>query len=327
MASLSNILKVKGRQLVAERGTGIEKGKIFVYSAGNQNFLDAANFCWEAPDEGIAVVEIWGAAGSGARMCCCGAGLPGNPGAYSKKTIPVESGSFVCGTTGISCNDEGSDSLCFRGCSEPTEICWVSTNDDGCMCAMGGRGGYSTCTTTTEGPYCCFVSLNYSHTPFENQRCGMICNYIEAEDFLANAYGGDINCNGGFSCVSFFCACSNRPCAYQYHVATSPGIFSLDGAVLTYNGEENTGYTNWSGQGPHQLTFALNAASRRPNQGMMFSACWASTRACGCYEAHGRVPYVPYGVPGTPASPCDGVRDSGTRGGFGLVRIKFIGSN
>jgi hypothetical protein len=28
---------------------------------------------------------MWGAAGSGAEMCCCGGGIPGNPGGYARK--------------------------------------------------------------------------------------------------------------------------------------------------------------------------------------------------------------------------------------------------
>ena len=49
---------------------------------------------------GTAIIEVWGAGGSGARMCCCGDGLTGNAGAYVKKTITVETGDTMTGCTG-----------------------------------------------------------------------------------------------------------------------------------------------------------------------------------------------------------------------------------
>jgi len=330
MANLSNILKTKGQQLVAERGTGIEKGKIFVFTPGNQNLASDDAFCWQAPGAGTVVVEAWGASGSGARMCCCGAGIPGNPGAYSKKTLTVSEGSFVCGSIGLSCCDlgNGEADLCFRGCSQPTEICYSAT-ETGCICAMGGRGGFSLCTTDngTSSPYCCFVECGYSHTVFDNSKCGLICNYDESEDWIAYAYGGDINCKGGFSCTSFYCQCGTRPCAYTQHIATSPGIYSLDGAVVSFSADQDNGMHDWSGGFLPQLQYAVNAISRRPNQGTHFYSCWAVTSACGCYDFHGRTPYVPYGIPGTPPSPCSGMRDHAAMGGHGAVRIKFIGSS
>ena len=36
------------------------------------------------PHGGEATIEMWGAGGSGARMCCCGGGIPGNAAGYSK---------------------------------------------------------------------------------------------------------------------------------------------------------------------------------------------------------------------------------------------------
>jgi len=47
---------------------------------------------------------------------------------------------------------------------------------------------------------------------------------------------------------------------------------------------------------------------------------------CGCYEMNGCLPTVPYGYPGGPGQFVGDVRDGGTRGGHGAVRIKFIGS-
>ena len=50
---------------------------------------------------GTAHIEIWGAGGSGARMCCCGDGLLGNAGGYAYKKITVEADDTLTGCTGM----------------------------------------------------------------------------------------------------------------------------------------------------------------------------------------------------------------------------------
>ena len=117
--SFKNLVKIKGDGIYATE-EHLERGRIHVFTPGN-NYTNYS-ICWRAPAKGTAVVEIWGAGGSGAKMCCCGGGLPGNAGAYSKRTIQVNTNCFICGSVGFSCGN--SDSLCFRGCSDPTQICW-----------------------------------------------------------------------------------------------------------------------------------------------------------------------------------------------------------
>ena len=56
-------------------------------------------------------------------MCCCGDGLPGNAGAYVKKSITVAAGDTMTGQTGHSCY---AHDLCFSGCSEQSEVCWIT---------------------------------------------------------------------------------------------------------------------------------------------------------------------------------------------------------
>ena len=58
----------------------------------------------------------------------------------------------------------------------PTQICWFGNNgQDGCMCAEGGKGGYSEPTGTSL--YCCFVAGGYCGTRVGSDGCGVICNY------------------------------------------------------------------------------------------------------------------------------------------------------
>ena len=113
----------------------LEKGRIWVYTDGNMYSAFCNGFCWRSPGTGCIVIESWGAAGSGAQMCCCGAGLPGNAPAYTKKCLCVIAGNYVCGYIGRSCNN--SSALCFRGCSEATCVCWF-----GCSPKALYEGGY-----------------------------------------------------------------------------------------------------------------------------------------------------------------------------------------
>lgn len=320
MASLRTLInsKVSGASSAEEN---LERGLVTTFTPTWEFTAGQMPFCWKSPGSGTVTVEIWGASGSGARMCCCGAGLPGNPGAYSKKTFSVNASSYICGLVGLSCGNGGT--LCFRGCSQATEICWVGSSSNGCMCAQGGRGGTSFCQTGSSS-YCCFAANSFCAT-FYNTQCGIVCNFGPATaSCCAEAYGGDVNRRGGFSCASFLGCYSECICYHQYHVAVSPGVIAQCGAVITYGTENNSDMSMWSGQGHHQMIYSLNAARRTPAMGSPFVACWNGQQACGCYEIHGCLPYMPYGVPGLPAMPCGEVRDSGIRGGPGAVRIKFL---
>jgi hypothetical protein len=333
MASLRQILENKtksmGSPVTRPFEENIQKGQIYFFNPGLQSASTGSqNFCWIAPDNGTAIIEAWGASGSGSGARCCGAGIPGNPGAYSLKTLEVSAGSYVCGIVGASCGN--ADTMCFRGCSQPTQLCWVTTDENGCICAMGGRAGVSFCTTDPGSPYCCFRNAGLCAVQIGGNCCGIVCHYCDngglEPDWIAKAFGGDVNKSGGFSCVTFMNQRSNNPCCVQQHIQTSPGIFAEDGAVVTFQMEGDVGYSNWSGNGIHQMIFALNSASRTPQKGQPFSSCWNASRACGCYQTHGCVPYLPHGVPGIAPNPCTDFFDYAIRGGHGAVRIKFIGS-
>ena len=338
-------------------------------------------------------------------MCCCGAGLPGNAPAYVRKCVCVQSGNFVCGYIGRSCNN--SSALCFRGCSEATCVCWfgcshnnlneggqradeyddkvpsnpwgwgsqgsdaISSADGpiqgrgnrtnmiganqgcelccstgrcctvgrlggnftrGCICAQGGRGGISFCTDS-RSPYSCFrtgyfcgTGLGPAHNMCDtgNSACGIICNWCQNGYNVACGYGGDINCCGLWSCVSFMACLQTCPCMYQYHVPTAAGVFAEDGGTFTYTSpSDGTPMGDWSGH-PLAVHFnALKSLSRWPSHNEHYT-CWNNQRACGCYEMQGCMSFMPVGVPGNAPHPCPSVRDHAGRGGMGAVRIKFV---
>jgi len=381
----------------------LEKGRIWVYSDGNMYSSFCNGFCWTARACGKAVIEIWGAAGSGAEMCCCGAGLPGNAPGYVKKCICVTPGNYVCGYVGRSCNN--ADDLCFRGCSESTCVRWTGcapypvyegfynpctmdngwrgnnpwgwgngctmgdvqpANDagkfwrmganqqtcngvaypnyaicctagasQGCLCAQGGKGGFSYCIDD-KSPYTCHVMNSYCGSPIyttnfcamHQSQCGVVCNRCNESTHwgglsFACAWGGDVNCCGGVSCSRFMGCLPLCPCSFQYHHQTAAGVYATDGGNFTYQTAEDSPSTSWSGAPVRGSMDAVISLSRWPGHGV-YSPCWVGARGCGCYNMQGCKQFLPYGVPGATAHPCPGVRDHGGRGGMGMVRIKFI---
>jgi hypothetical protein len=102
-------------------------------------------------------------------------------------------------------------------------------------------------------------------------------------------------------------------------------MFACDGGVVSTGIEADNGFAEWSGMGFHQFSQGINALSRSPNKGIPWTTCYSQhTRACGCYDVQGCMPFFPPGVGALPANPCAGVRDHAWRGGLGLVRINFI---
>ena len=333
MSTLSRILGLRTTSTGPEGDSGLEQGRIWVYTPGTRDATLFCDFCWQAPSSGEAVIEIWGAGGSTGRQCCCGGGsLPGNPGAYSKKTVCVSEGSFVCGIVGLSCGNAGARD--FRGCSQSTCIVWQAKECDGCMCAEGGQGGCSRCSTGTP-PFCCLVQRGYCNTLFGNG-CGIVCNWMpvatdpgDNNSFRGRAFGGDINCCGGISCSTIMHCSPNNYCCAQYHIAVPPGVFSDDGVVITYQGEGNVDHGCWTGGGTHAVLHGLAVAGKNPVRGGLYvSGCWTGgVKLCGCYEDMGCLPFFPYGMGGNTAQVVANIRDQPTRGGHGAVRIKFIGTN
>ena len=322
--------------------------------------------CWSPPGVGCMVLEMWGASGSGARQCCCSWGTPGNPGAYVKKCICVCPGNIITGRLGKSCGNSGSrdfrgcseaSCLCWQGCApyalgnrpmsgdngcgrtgcdafgpmcrqayDPTYgTCCESGATAGCLCAGGGRGGVSYCKSSRD-LHGCWSKLGYCLMPLgPTNGCVFVCVTCRNEH-KACAYGGDVNCKGHFSCISYFSCHGREVCNFQYHVATSPGIFSDEGSTFSYQGQGDHRDGGHSGFPIIGQSSGLDHLSRQPG-GTLYRECWGHSRACGCYETQGCIPVFPYGVPGSPAQPCPNVRDHGGRGGQGALRIRYIGTN
>ena len=343
MATLSNILSDKTAPFSVEEN--LELGEVYAYTVGvgdgsTGGTAATANFCWNAPGIGKAVIEVWGAGGSSGKMCCCGAGIGGNPGAYSKRTVNVDGSTWIRGFIGNSCSN---NDLCFKGCSQSSCITVCSPNGTltgptgnstcFCICAQGGVGGVTWCNGSTQ-PYCCHrangMCASQPSCGCFSSGCGLICNV----GFHSGrcAYGGDVNCNSGapddsgnFTCVSMM-RCYPCRCTMQDHIAIPPGIIAEGGAVLTYPRECYSMQTGGTGDGLNQIVGMLAGAARRGGTYMTTAQCWNSNRTCGCYEHNHCYGYLPPAVPAQGSMTASSVRDYGSRGGPGLVRIKFIGS-
>ena len=326
MAKLGDLLST--RQLYGNEQNLI-KGKVWTVAPTSMYTCIRSDngFCWHSPGRGMLTIELWGAAGSGSRMCCCGFGLPGNAPGYSRKKICVDCGTWICGCPGQACNGHG---LCNSGCSLPTYMCWGCARDmcgnwNACMCAEGGRSGTAFCSTTPSA-YCCFATGGFCHTRLNGDNCAIVCNHCDG-GFLACGYGGDVNCCGCIGCMSFMGCYPSCPCQTYIHYPVAAMIFSECGGHATVNGESEPEYTMWSGTGQHQMYYGLAAMSNNPTTGIPWTPCYNSSQGCGCYETFGCYPYTPYGVGGRPPFPCPGIRDHGGRGGHGMIRLTYVGEN
>lgn len=330
MPSLSTLIQGKRTSLVNLTESNLERGLIMVFHPGYQYEAYRCGWCWKPCGTGCAIIEVWGASGSGGRMCCCGIGLPGNPGAYSRRTICVTTSQYICSTGsssfqwGMSCGE--GNALFFRGCSNPTGVCWFSTTTNGCMCAEGGRGGQIYCTNAGASPFTCLESNGFCRTSIGAGGCGIVCNFTAGTFWMPQAYGGDINCPGGISCM-FIGSCDPAAvCCHRFYVRTSPYRFGVNGGVAEVNLQCNSCHAAYAGgQAFGPFYQALAALSHSPAGGTPYmGGTYNSNTPCGCYEAWGCIHRLPTGVPGLSALVCPDVRDSGMRGGNGAVRITFF---
>lgn len=346
MPILSTIISAKLGAASGGAEENLETGEITVFSSnmyhrGPAGYSDCQ--VWKSPGAGTAIIEMWGAGGSSGKQCCCGAGLPGNPGSYMKKTIATTANTWIRGYTGRSCSN---DSLEFKGCSEAS--CFLICSPDGglsgptggancaCLCTMGGTGGKTFCTGSSQVS-CCYSANGYCCSNVSSNAgaaCFLVCNLGHCNGGNNCAYGGDINCHSGtvdgcnFSCSSFG-SCYDYKCGGQYdHVAYPAGIITKKGGVVTYQLECYSNMYDGVGSGLSQLLGALSFAGSNPTVGgQPGTSCWSGGRACGCYEYNHCVPQIPYGVGAPSANAESSVRDYGFRGGQGALRIKFVAAS
>lgn len=189
------------------------------------------------------------------------------------------------------------------------------------MCSQGGKGGVSICSTTPSG-YCCFRANGFCVTN-TGPNCGVVCNRCSG-DWRNQAYGGDINCEGNPSCVSFFGCYPSCICLFRQHLSGPAGVISQGGAQVQYGMDDYNAHANWSGQAKAHAVGAINGAGRTPQYGHHWRACWRNDTNCGCYNMNGCASTVPIAWGGPGPQPCGNVRDHATRGGMGAARIKFV---
>jgi len=300
--------------------TNLERGRIWTFTPGHMtaNTTWPGAFCWISPGSGTVNLEVWGASGSSGSACCCGYGLPGNPGAYSSRSFTVVSGCFVCGNLGLACRNIST----FRGCSDPTQICWLGSGTNGCICAQGGASGRAFCINGGS-MVTCFVANGACNTVV-GTGCGFVCNHCSS-GWIAQAFGGTVNCFGPVSSVYFgncnpCCICCNT-----HYVKTSAGVLSCQGNTLVFGIDFNGMGLGAPGVTYQAMASALTSSSRVPTT-LPFAACWAGLSPCACYQSYACTPHFGFGIPGGPTIGFSNNQDYGMTGSNGAVRIQFIAS-
>jgi hypothetical protein len=326
MPNLSTLLS---NRVAPTRGTEeLRLGSIFYFSqaaTGVQicaNYL--CNYCWKSPGTGCAVIELWGPGGNTGHMCCCSGGsLPGNAGAYSRRTVPVTASSYVCGWVGCTTNPQSAP--CWVGCSPCSVACLFNISASNClMVSQGGAGGYTYCSTST-APFCCFAGNSFCNT-LCCACCGIICNVGGPNALSASgacACGGDLNVNGAISCIELLPGqCQYYPDGIRYTHALPAGLFSTLQSCIRY-----TGAPDLSGSGSNYITSnrwaAMMQLSNLAGSNVSPIMCWAGVTDCTCYQNTSSIPSFPPGVPGTGIFVCGGAMAAPARGGHGAVKITF----
>lgn len=301
--------------------TNLDNGYIWTWTQVHCSCFQYGTF-WHAPGNGTATIEIWGGAGGSAQMCCCGGMVPGNAPAYSKKTIDTTSSTCVCGCIGKACSH--GDALCFVGCSAASGMCYNNSpsQGNGCMCAQGGRSAVSICHENSGSAMCCLGnngSLCITNLPGFSSGCGVVCNAPTWAN--ASAYGGDINCQGCYS-KTFFCHC-NALCWHQtsYEIYSPAGMYGPDPAVFCLRSE--CAHACKGGAPRYSYWHSLGGIKRQPSPIQWEGSCYQSGSYCGCYEQQGCVDFWPPAMPGLGGTPCSSVRDHGSRGGHGFLKITW----
>jgi hypothetical protein len=332
MASLSTLVKKYNNYTLNE--DNLERGYVNLITMGSETANFRENLHWRFFCSNTKLIEVWGGAGSVGKNCCCSIAMPANPPAYAKKTLCVDPNTWMCVCLGKSCGNV--DTMCFRGCSEPTKvyICSERGNFSGagqaaycvCICAEGGMGGPHHCQSPSQAWSAQYVTEGYCFTDNGGSGgCGMMCNYGGTHLHLPEAYGGDFNCPGGISCMCANC-CNAGPdglAGFTGFVKTAAGIYGPEPRIICYQHQCHTifpghydGYNSW--------TTNLMKNRTHPVSGMHFQYPCGSAQWCGCHETVGCRNDVSHGIPGWGSVSCGGVRAYGGRGGHGAVRITIL---
>ena len=326
MANLSTIVGERAAPFGADE-TNLETGVVSVWVATNENSDGMrCQMCWHAPGDGVALIEIWGAGGTGSKQCCCANNIPANSGSYARLQVNVTSGNYVCGYVGHSCRHN--DGLCFEGCSQASCVLVCHNGGCSCACAQGGQGARVHCTTST-AIACCFTSQYGLSCCYVNDYCRLVCNCCWTTWGCSNVAGTtsgvtNVACmpsRWGCTCFNHCNACCD--CYHVYYVPTAPGTYGKCGATIAYTGVGDTGIQVKPGSGLGQVVAGMAALSRGGMHGFSWGTCWNGARGCACYISDQCNVYIPYGMAGFGTHVCNNIRDYGHRGGPGAVRIRF----
>lgn len=326
MANLDRLLRERS-QVQRRTSERLSRGEIFYFT--HTNVLGTINYTpctytWASPGTGIAVIELWGAGGTGGRQCCChSGGVPGNPGAYTRITVDVCGSSCVCGWVG--CSPTGG-TLCYNGRSGCSVACLFQTSCNNVLTSTGGFGGYIMCSTSTS-MYCCMAASGFCNTfagsalPPGGNFCGIICNYGGPNSAcFACSCGGEVNICGGISCSRYWDCCQYHKCNIEQTIALPAGPVGNRSCAPCHRffRSEFPGY-GIANNGYSELSVALGDLTG--NFGYRHQ-CWNSNQPCACYEYDG-CRFNSAAMPGLTGIPCPGVRANGHKGGHGAVKITF----
>ncbi len=331
MASLRTLLN----QRSAQTDVDFREGQVYSFAP---NFNTANAFCWRSLGRaGTAIIEVWGAGGGGGGGQCCGMGIPGNSGAYSRATVTMDTNGFICGSVG--------GSLASSSCNGCRGLCaFVGVAPAGtlnrCIISQGGFGGFWMCQTGVS-QFCCFAANGFCVTPYSSipglstVGCGFVCNIGsttlgQGAKVEACACGGDINIPGGISCTDM-CNCTpqvNLVRSRHYHSFPAGLIGCQPGHALACYC--STRATTVAGGSRGEAAFELSFSRLKGGQAVAsrhFLYCCGVPVDCGCfpYQCIASNGVVGAGY-GSQAAVDGGITNTGcgSRGGPGLVKITFI---
>lgn len=319
MSNLSNLIKTRSEIIKGNAGINVETISVFEQGANCVSSLSSLccrDYCTSVTGCQNITIEIWGSAGRSESSCCCGISLPGNPGAYVRKDLTGFCG-WICTNAPLSDKSASFTTGTTRCEAAQVIVCDITNACCYCLCAETGFNGRSFCFTGTS-PYACMKASGYCGTDCVNTDCGIICN-ISGVELPAQGYGGDINCNGGFSCIVFnnIDPTSIENCVV---VESSPNIINAKGTKIIGRASSSGCKSGMFAEGLYE---SVSSYGQMLNRGQVACYCWTGEQWCSCYNSRGCEFMMPPGIPGASSSVCGGSQDFGQSGGPGKIIIRF----
>lgn len=239
----------------------LEKGRVWLYGDGNQFTPMCNGFCWKPPGYGKVIIELWGPGGSSGKGCCCGGGLPGNPGAYVRKCICVCPSNYICssqGSVGRACgganadftrgDDQESVQVCWTGCA-PNALFQGGLNTRVSYNSWKGNNPWGVGNGETLGNIPSVDTNGRNWSPRGSNAVATVCCAAGASCGCLCAQSGQA---GTFYCsnasrTTFWCFWANRYCGQTIGGGDSPGDFPNYVCGIICNAGSECG--NWQMRG------------------------------------------------------------------------------